>query len=200
MLKFARVLIVIMVIGLMFHSEKVFSDELDDLLGGGGPAATGDTAPVDGSVSGAVSEDDGLGGLIGEEEEEDAAPVSAEPVDTENYMVSELLVKYFNDDPAEDGNYLNPFESLVKPPAPPKSTPMVARGQEAPKPLRLKLNGVVSNGDVRFALIENLDKKESYELGEGEKTADFSVVEITDDKVVTFDYRLNMRRTITVSE
>ncbi|MDD2717277.1 MAG: hypothetical protein PHW04_15415 [Candidatus Wallbacteria bacterium] len=130
----------------------------------------------------------------------DIGDSSKKPEDTEDYLVDNNRVKYFNDDPAEDGGILNPFETLIKPPKPPKIEATVARGQEAPKPLRLRLIGIVVNGDVKIALIENMDKNEQYELSEGEKTPDFSVVEIGEDKVTIFAYGLNMRRTITVAD
>jgi len=173
-MKYKSILSILLLAGglLFFFSTPVLSDELDDLLGGGN------------AVSGGVAKDS------------EKAPVT----ESGDYLVTENLVKYFNDDPAEDGGISNPFESLIKPPAPPENAPAIQRSKEAPKPLRLKLNGVVINADIKIALIENLDKGESYEMAEGDKNSDFSVVEIGEDKIVIFSYRLNMRRTISIND
>jgi hypothetical protein len=175
-MKYKAILSIFLLLGLILFSIPTMADELDDLLGGGG------------SVSGGVSKTT------------TAKKTTTSTKGSDNYLVSDNLVKYFNDDPAEDGGIPNPFESLIKPPEPPASAPSIARSKEAPKPLRLKLNGVVINADIKIALIENLDKGESYEMAEGDKNSDFSVVEIDDDKVIIFSYRLNMRRTLSIND
>jgi len=171
-MNYKSILSIMVIFGFIFlMSAPVISDELDDLLGGGS------------TVSGGVAKD------------------TEKPVaESGDYLVSDNLVKYFNDDPAEDGGISNPFESLIKAPEPPANAPAIRRGKEAPKPLRLKLNGVVINADIKIALIEDLDKGQSYEMAEGDKNSDFSVVEISEDKIIIFSYRLNMRRTISIND
>lgn len=165
----------IIVFLLFLSANLLIADELEDLLGD-------DDSAISGGTSSQINN------------------TSNTDLSNDDYMVKDNVVKYFNDDPAEDGGIPNPFESLLKPPPAPKPVPTIGRTEEAPKPLRLKLMGVVINNDMKIALIKDLDKGETYELAEGEKTSDFSVVEISDGRVIIFSYRLNMRRTITLND
>ncbi|MDD2717254.1 MAG: hypothetical protein PHW04_15300, partial [Candidatus Wallbacteria bacterium] len=69
---------------------------------------------------------------------------------------------------------------------------------EAPRPLRLSLAGISFKGMEKVALIKHLDLEETYEMHAGDRTADFQLLEIGDDRVTIFAFGLNMKRTLSV--
>lgn len=112
-------------------------------------------------------------------------------------------VKYFNDDPADDKRYKDPFKALVvKQAAPPPVPTIRADSGPAPTPelipqLNLSIVGVVESGDRKLALI-TLDN-EMHSMMEGDSVpGKFRVVSIDPDSVTVFSYRSKTRRILKI--